>query len=73
MEDTEGGGPHRTSKIPKIRRAHRASATRLCNSAYENINAEVVNVAKLKQQRQSIAEKVQTLSKLDEEMLDLNC
>ena len=58
------------SKIPKIRRAHRASTTRLCNSAYENINAEVVNVAKLKQQRQSIAEKVQTLSKLDEEMLD---
>ena len=51
--------------------SHRASATRLCNSAYENINAEVVNVAKLKQQRQSIAEKVQTLSKLDEEMLDL--
>ena len=48
MEDTEGGGPHRTSKIPKIRRAHRASATRPCNSAYGNINAEVVNIAKLK-------------------------
>ena len=30
-----------------------------------------MNVAKLKQQQQSIADKVQTLSKLDEEKLDL--
>ena len=71
MENTDGVGSHRASKIPKIRRAHRASATRLCNSAYEDINADVVHVAKLKQQRQSVTEKVQTLAKLDEEMLDL--
>ena len=70
MADTDGDGPDRTRKI-KIRRAHRSSATRLCNSVYENIKAEVVNVAKLRQQRQSITEKVQTLAKLDGEMLDL--
>ena len=68
--DTDGDGPDKVRKV-KIRRAHRASAIRLCNGAYENINAEVVNVVKLRQQWQSIMEKVQTLAKLDDEMLDL--
>ena len=66
MPTTEG-----LDRKKKIRAAHRASATRNVHGAYELVEASEVNLAKLKQVKQTLTEKLKTLADLDAQILEL--
>ena len=55
----------------RIRAAHRASATRNVNGAYDLIKASEVNLAKLRQAKQTLTEKLKTLADCDTQILEL--
>ena len=54
----------------RIRAAHR-SATRNVNGAYDLIKASEVNLAKLRQAKQTLTEKLKTLADCDTQILEL--
>ena len=55
----------------RIRAAHRSSATRDVNGAYELIRSSEVNLAKLRQAKQTLTEKLKTLADCDAQILEL--
>ena len=55
----------------KVRAAHRASATRNVNGAYDLIGASDLNLARLKQVKLTLTEKLKTLADCDAEILEL--
>ena len=55
----------------KIRSAHRGSATRMMHSSYEAMGAAEISVTKLKQLRQTLSEKLDTLATLDAQLLEV--
>ena len=55
----------------RIRAAHRSSATRNVNGTYELIRSSEVNLAKLRQAKQRLTEKLKTLADCDAQILEL--
>ena len=64
--------PIALTRKKKVRAGHRGTATRLIREASENLQAEEgPDLAKLRQQKLSLEQKVQVLSNLDSEILEL--
>ena len=56
----------------KVRAAHRGSVTRILTQVYESLDStEELNSTRLRQQKQSLSGKLDVLSKLDEELIEL--
>ena len=59
-------------RMKKMRSAHRGSVTRILTQIYESLEStEQPNLARLRQQKQSLSGKLETLSKLDDELTEL--
>ena len=67
MSDAEG-----LSWKKRVRVAHRGSVTRIVDQVYEVLRAEDgLSVPKLKQQKLTLSGKLDVLSKLDDELIEL--
>jgi len=67
MPETEG-----LDRKRKVRAAHRGSATRIMNQVAENLGSpDGPNLPRLKQQKTSLAEKMEVLCKLDNELIEM--
>ena len=56
----------------KVRAAHRGSVTRIVGQVYESLECEeALNLPKLRQQKLLLAEKLNVLSKLDDELIEM--
>lgn len=68
-EGTDGAA---ISRKKKVRAAHRGSATRIMGQTYENLGSgEGPNLSRLRQQKVSLTEKLELLSKLDDELIEV--
>ena len=61
-----------TDRKKRVRAAHRGSATRILGQISDNLEStDGPNLTRLRQQNQSLSEKLVTLSELDKELIDL--
>lgn len=67
MSEAEG-----LTRKRKVRAAHRGSATRIIGQVYENLESrDGINVPKLRQQKLLLSGKLDVLSKLDDELIEM--
>ena len=67
MPETEG-----LARKRKVRAAHRGSVTRIVGQVYEGLESgETLNLPRLRQQRSQLSGKLDVLSKLDDELIEM--
>ena len=67
MPETEG-----LTRKRKVRAAHRGSVTRIISQVYESLESgEALNLPRLRQQKLQLSGKLDVLSKLDDELIEM--
>ena len=67
MPETEG-----LARKRKVRAAHRGSVTRIVSQVYESLESgEALNLPRLRQQKSQLSGKLDVLSKLDDELIEM--
>ena len=67
MPETEG-----LARKRKVRAAHHGSVTRIVSQVYENLKSgEALNLPRLRQQKSPLSGKLDVLSKLDDELIEM--
>ena len=67
MPETEG-----LTRKRKVRAAHRVSVTRIISQVYESLESgEALNLPRLRQQKLQLSGKLDVLSKLDDELIEM--